>query len=157
MPTRKPARLTPQIKRVLNRAIELVEAAWVQGSYLKDLDTGHTYTTGAVENGERFAVCAVGGLERAAWEELGKPDMSITFRASDERNAVYALVNAAQSRVDAHVVAANIVTDRDPDGRWEDKAADIISVNDLREDLYAPEESKALVLHFLRQAGKPLR
>jgi hypothetical protein len=155
MATKSPARLTPRIKRVLNRAIELVEAAWVQGSYLKDLDTGHTYMTGAVENGERFAVCAVGGLERAAWEELGKPDMSLTF--SDERNAVYALVNAAQSRVDAHVVAANIVTDRDPDGRWEDKAADIISVNDLREDLSTPEESKALVLHFLRQAGKPIR
>jgi hypothetical protein len=141
--------LTPTMKKAFARAIELIEKAHVQGQFMIDKATGDKYEAGWEENGKKPAVCAVGGMQRAAWELLGKPDMGYknawSFDKSDKAFEVEILAEAMQERVNFFVERAKIEPKGDPGYHYED----IVDVNDG----LPARKSKQTVLDLLRKAG----
>lgn len=134
-------RLDARLKRIYARTLELIERGWIQGSWMED-QYGGMHTRGWDNHEfEAVAVCAVGGLQRAAWEEMGKPDMSV--RKNEKR--VAALAHRAELR-------ANYVVDRLTDG-VPDPGYEIDSLMGLNDYEEEPAEAKQCVIEVLKFAG----
>lgn len=160
-------RLTPKMKKVYERAYEIMSkpGGWVQGSFLVD-NLSNSHPVGwANHDIEMKAVCAVGGLQRAAWETLGKPDMRLAVytyavhfvtsqtQASEKGEAAVAVYELAE---DARL-RANYFAKLYAEVLGTKVCHTIVDINDgLASDAsssYAVRKARAQVLAIISRAG----
>ena len=162
----KRLKLTPEMKAVYKRAAELVDEYWIQSELLagvvtedatySELDPTYekpswqseedVYEAGSEIHDFRgwangkvqvTGVCAVGAIERAAWEVLGKPFMG----EKKNQRRVEGLATRCVERADAMVDAT---FSDDEDGRW------ITSVIDFNDD---SDRNKEDVVEMMKAVG----
>jgi len=143
------ARLTPKKKVVLARAIALIKKGHVQHHYMYDAETDKSYDDGWYENGKKPLVCVVGSLQRAAWLELGKPDMSDKKVAKE----VEKLADDLNKRVNLFLPDATLI---EAETGRSVEYSDVVDFNDA-DDGWVGAPSKKRVLAVFEAALKPLK